>query len=721
MKTVTKQSPEAQSATAKTAKKRTANKRSSTKTLRRGLAWTTLVLTVSVAAYSASTLRADQPKAAHMAGEMPITDQPANELALTTSVSGRSGEDGSAIGSSSVAGSSVEASAAPNGGLAAGSSVAPAVNDQWLPSPLHIVSVNKQDATVQQHKLVAAGFGVVLLDPSNLASEAKVHRGETWWITNAAAKQVSSAVAQEVMNGGGRLLLDGYSELAASLLELAPIAGTVDNVSMFGEALYWDEPGPQYKPKIPFTSLVKTSSGTPVLLQSGKILWSLPLLSGEKGVEKFPFLPQILGREFGLLPRAAANETELYVDPDLEHGARPDELAQRWKNAGIRRVHVAGWKDDVLKKQRYNYAAFVDAMHLEGIEVFAWLEWPHINFSFWDAHPECKEITGSGKAAMIFWREHVALYLERCFDFAFEETKNVLASASFDGINVAELTFESPGQGPDDPAEYTPFHPELRKRFAALTGVDPLELVNPASPHFWKNSPADFAAWNRYRVKLIADLHQKLLARLRTIPAGRQLMVTIFEDRSPLADSSPAPSTHPLGENTGSSTASIAKLRSEGPFELQIEDPFTVWMMDPERYLTYPALYPEVPTDQLVLDINVVDRTYAKSAGRVTSRTTGFEFYRSVAAVGRSGAQLALYASATVNPEDLQWARYALAAGALDLVELGNGAFDATATRPIHLQLIRPAMTITLDGKATALSGQREILIPIGKHHFTLA
>ncbi len=669
--------------------------RSTMKTLRQGVAWGALVVVVAGAVYAVSNSGSARSKGLHIAGSVPANEQALTDLPLK--------------GSSAI-GDSPEASTPPAGN-----------DDQWLPSPLHIVSDNNEEALRQQHKLVSAGFGVVLLEPGNLAAQAQAHRGETWWIANAVAQKIPSSVAQEVLNGGGRLLLDGYSSLSQSLLELAPVAGNVESVSMFGEELYWDESAPLYEPKIPFTTLVKSSNDVALLLRSGKILWSLPVLDGEKGVEKFPFLPEILGREFGLLPRAAANETELYVDPDLEKETRPEALAERWKQAGVRRVHVAGWKDDVAKKQRYNYAGFVDAMHQAGIEVFAWLEWPHINFSFWKAHPECQEVTGTGKPAKIFWREHVALYLQNCFDKAFEETKNVLASASFDGVNVAELTFESPGQGPDDPSEYTPFHPELRARFKAISGVDPKELVNPASPHFWKTSPADFAAWNRYRVKLVTDLHQKLLAGLRTLPAGRKLMVTIFEDRSPLADSSPAPSTHPLGENTGSSTASITKLLSEGPFELQIEDPFTVWMMDPERYLTYPKLYPEVPTDQLVLDINVVDRAYAKSAGRVTSRSTGFEFYRSVAAVGRSGAQLALYASATVNPEDLQWARYALAAGALDLVELGHGSFDVTATRPVHLQLIRPAMSMTLDGKTIALSGEREILIPIGKHHFTLA
>jgi hypothetical protein len=671
-----------------------------TKGLRSGLAWILLVVAIASGAYLIGTFRSDKHKAMHLAE--PIVP---NEQVLT------------APGPSDPVLFFEKSPIAAN----ANSSNVGAVDAQWLPSPLHIVSDDVEVAILQQHKLEAAGFGVVLLKPDGLAEQAQAHRGDTWWIMNSAAQKIAPSIAQAVLDGGGRLLLDGYSELSRTFLDLAPVGGSLGDVTMSGEALYWDESSPLYQPKVPFTALVKSSTEVAVLVHSGKILWSLPVLDGEKGVEKFPFLPEVLGTEFGLLPRAAANETELYVDPDLEKGARPEVLATRWKNAGVRRVHVAGWKDDVLKKQRYNYAGFVGAMHQEGIEVFAWLEWPHINFSFWDAHPECREVTGGGKPAKIFWREHVALYLQPCFDLAFEETKSVLASAAFDGVNVAELTFESPGQGPDDPAEYTPFHPELRNRFKALTGVDPVDLVNPASPHFWKSSPADFAAWNRYRVKLITDLHQKLLALLRTIPAGRKLMVTIFEDRSPLADASPAPSTHPLGENTGSSTAAITKLLAEGPFELQIEDPFTVWMMDPERYLSYPALYPEVPTNQLVLDINVVDRAYAKSAGRVTSRTTGFEFYQSVAAVGRSGAQLAVYASATVNPEDLQWARYALAAGALELVELGKGSFEATATRPIHVQLIRPAMTITLDGKTSSLSGEREILIPIGKHRFTLA
>jgi hypothetical protein len=689
-----------------------------TKTLRQGLGWMLLVAVVGAGVYVVSTSVSEKPKAVRMAGEMPE-----NALALTDVTK----TEASAVADASESTSSGQAESgerSSNGPATRAGSETP-TTDRWLPSPLHIVSNNNEDAALQQHKLAAAGFGVVLLEPGNLAAQARAHRGETWWITNSAAPAITPAIAQEVMNGGGRLLLDGYSELSRTLLELAPVEGVLDGerntVEMFGEKLFWDEPGQLYRPNIAFTTLVESSQKVAVLLRSGKIVWSLPVLDGDKGVGKFPFLPQVLSREFGLLPQAAANETELYVDPDLEDGARLEELAVRWKQAGVRRLHIASWKDDAIKKFRYDYTAFVDVMHEAGIEVFAWVEWPHINFSFWEAHPECKEITATGDPAKIFWREHVALYLPNCFNLALEELKNVLNSAAFDGVNVAELTFESPGQGPDDPHEYTPFHPELRKQYRGLYGFDPVELLNPASPHFWKASPVDFKAWNQYRVKLITDLHQKLLAELRKIPSGRQLMVTIFEDRSTLGLSSPAPSTHPIGENTGSSTREIAKLLSEGPFELQIEDPFTVWMMDPERYATYPELYPEVPTNQLVLDINVVNRAYAQSAGLVTARTTGLEFYRSVASVGRSGAQLAVYASATAHPEDLQWVRYALAAGALELVDLGNGAFDVTATRPIRLQLIRPAMSITLDGKTTALSGEREILVPVGKHHFTLA
>jgi hypothetical protein len=675
----------------------------------RSVAWLILTTLIFVGVRAASTPDEAQLKGLHVVGEtvadgLALRDLAAPEL---TVVNARS--------SDSVAGGL---------GSSANQTTVPAVviePTQWLPAPIHIVSNDPIDAKAQAHKLTAAGFGVEIVELEQFAAATKKHKAEIWWITNAAAAHVSRSDAQDLLDGGARILLDGYSKLSDDLLELDRIDGELTGATMFGEELFWEDQASIYKPRVAFTTLLKSAKGNPVLLRSGKILWSLPKLVGRQGVEKFPFLPQILQQEVGLLPRAAANETELYVDPDLEVGVSLTELAQRWKMAGIRRVHVAGWKDNVITKARYNYSAFVDSMHEVGIEVFAWLEWPHINFSYWKMHPECKEITATGRDAEIFWRQAVALYVPACFDFAYNETLDVLESAAFDGVNVAELSFESPGQGPDNPSEYTPFHPEIRKRYKASHGVDPIAILDPKSPHFWKTSDSDFTAWKQFRVQTITDLHQKLLARLRKIPAGRKLMVTLIEDRSPLNETSPQKATHPLGDNLGSSTVGVAGLLSEGPFELQIEDPFTVWMLDPERYKDYPKLYPEVPTDQLVLDVNIVKRELFAGSGRVTSRSVGLEFYLSVASVGRSGAQLALYASATLNPQDLQWARYALAAGALELKDLGNGSFTATATRPIYLQLIRPAKSVVLDGKTTALFGQREILIPIGKHQISVS
>jgi hypothetical protein len=586
----------------------------------------------------------------------------------------------------------------------------------WLPASIRVVSVDAKADEPNVDRLRMVGFGVSIASIQDFNDAAVERSGGIWWITNAAALKVDPQVVQTVLDDDGRVLLDGPSPVAQTLLKLRPAMATVNGGVMQGEELQWDTAYQVHIPSVPYETLATAVDSSAALTRSGGLMWSLPKLDGEQGIERLPFLPQALEKFFGLLPRFASNGLELYVDPDLESGRSMRELAAAWKSNGVRRLFVAAWKDDKRNGRHYDYKAFVSAMHEQNIEVFAWLEWPHVNFSFWDMHPYCKEKTATGADAQVFWRSEVALTVDKCFDLAWQETRDLLATAPFDGVNVAELSFESPGQGPDDPKEYTPFHPEAREAFRKRAGFDPIELVDETSFNFWKTNHAAFKSWVAFREEMITEIHRKLFARLRTVAAGKKLMVTIIEDRSPLTKSSPAPSTHPLGENLGSNSKQIAALRSEGAFELQMEDPFTVWMLDPERYRNYPALYPEVPADQLVLDINIVERGYAFAAGRVTARPTGIELYRSIASVGRSGAQLALYASGTLHKQDLRWAKYALGGDLVDVLEEEGDRLVLEARRPVTLQLVRPMHKVSIDGVGQTFDGRRQLEIPTGKH-----
>jgi hypothetical protein len=396
------------------------------------------------------------------------------------------------------------------------------------------------------------------------------------------------------------------------------------------------------------------------------------------------------------------------------------DLAERWSAAGVARVYVAGWKDDRRTNTHYDYAQFVRVMHESNIKVMAWLEWPHVNFSFGSQHPECREKTATGKDARIFWREHVALEVPGCFEKAWAETKLILDSAPFDGVNLAELYFEAAGDGPKNPAEYTPFNDAVISEFTKRGGFDPRLLIDSTSEHYWEKDANGFRKWNDYRGSLAVNYHRRLLRELAKTKAGKALMVTAIDDRyAPNGEAFHGDLS--LGQNIGADTYEIAKLRNEIDFEFQVEDPFTMWVESADRYATVGRLYPDVPKDRLVLDINVVDRPTAIETGFSMVKTGGFELATSVASVANSGARLALYASASARLRDLKWIKFAMAGGASTVRRESDSIFLTNSPGAFRLRLSRPVWTVTIDDQTTVLTTPaRYVDVPAGSHRVEL-
>ncbi len=542
------------------------------------------------------------------------------------------------------------------------------------------------------------------------------------WIANPAAGQIDPLRLIEYQNRTHiKLLLDGVNNLSTQLLQLRDTRREARKATVFDAESRWDETIPLFIPGVTGKTLAETAEGDPAVFRSGDILWTLPRLDTGHGLERITYLPQFLQSEFAVEPMVERRDIELYVDPDLEVTLGHRELAARWRRFGISRIYLAAWKDDRLTKTHYDYAGFVRAMHAEGIKVLAWVEWPHVNFSFWKMHPECREISATGVPAKIFWREHVALSVPRCYELAWEDTKAQLELADYDGVNLAELYFEPAALGPERPSEYTPFHPDTRKDFAAHFGFDPQELMDPTSDRYWKTDNSSYLVWNAYRKKLITDLHEKTLSRLRELPAGKDLMVTAIDDRWDIPGQALPAEGHRMSDNIGADTKDIIALNKKIPFTFQSEDPFTAWAHDPTRYAHFRRLYADVPIDELVIDINVVDRYEAWSVtNRITEATRGIEFYKSVAAVGSTGGRLAIYASKTIKPLDLEWVRFALGAGSTTISE-HNGTIHTSALRPFWLRLIRPVRVITIDGVPFPGRNQRAIEVPAGEHQISLA
>lgn len=630
------------------------------------------------------------------------------------------------------------------------SSIAGKQQRQWLPIPITVVGTDQETAVTLSEGLRVAGFSLApisvgqfndridaTVDPrpgsddsapavggaGQVESSSGVHPSRSVvWITNAAANLIDPLrLAEYQKQGKVKLLLDGVSSLSTQMLGLRDTRTETRKAQVFDAESRWDELIPLFIPGVEGKAIAKTADGDPAVFRSGDILWTLPRLDTGQGLERITYLPQILQTEFGVDPVVERRDIELYVDPDLESKeVSHSDLAKKWRRLGISRVYLAAWKDDRLTKTHYDYAGFVHAMHAEGIKVLAWVEWPHVNFSFWKMYPECREVTATGVPARIFWREHVALNIPHCYELAWADTKAQLELADYDGVNLAELYYEPAALGPERPEEYTPFHPETRKDFAAHFGFDPQELMDPTSDRYWKIDNSSFLVWNAYRKKLITDLHEKTLFRLRELPAGKDLMVTAIDDRWEVPGKHSPPVGLRMSDNIGADTKDIIALNKKIPFTFQSEDPFTAWAHDPTRYANFDKLYSDVPIDNLVIDINVVHRFEAWAVtNRITEAARGIELYKSVASVGSTGARLAMYASKTVKPLDLEWIRFALGAGSTEVSER-NGAIHTSALRPFWLRLVRPVRVITIDGVQYPGRSQRVIEVPAGDHTIIL-
>ncbi|WP_424950657.1 hypothetical protein [Deinococcus sp.] len=593
-----------------------------------------------------------------------------------------------------------------------------------MPEPLQIVATTTEQAARLAPPWQAAGFRVQSATPAEFRAAGP---GGYWWVTADAADALGPDAIQARVKTGGKILLDGPGKASTALLGLRPTGISGRQAQMSGVSLAWDSDVAGLRPSVAGTVLASTvlagttatatGQGSPALFQAGALMWSLPRLDQGLGVRRLPYLPQVLHERWGLDTPAERHDLDLYVDPDLLTGKMtlPERLRQ-WQQDGVRRVYVAAWKEDQTRGYRYDYAGFVKAAHAAGIEVYAWLAWPNVTLGFWKQHPDCREITASGLPAHVFWREHVALELPRCFDLAWAATAKLLGSAPFDGVNVAELYFESPVAGKADPATYTPMHPELRKAFAAQHGFDPVSLFDVKNPI--AADPAAWSTWTLYREALLTGLHAKLLGRLKGIPAGTHLMTTLIDNRLD------AKLSAPLGEHIGLNVGAVLALRPQTGFQVQIEDPYLFWATDPARYARLPGLYPEVNSRDLLLDINVVDRdTWPK--GLVTRRLGGFEFDAAVSAAGVHGGGVVLYAASTVLDADLSWARFALAGQSVQLqegsIQAGKaGQIQTVSVNPFWLRLARDAHSATLDGQAVNLSQPRLILIPAGSHALQL-
>jgi hypothetical protein len=405
-----------------------------------------------------------------------------------------------------------------------------------------------------------------------------------------------------------------------------------------------------------------------------------PLGPGLSGYELLPTAANLIARATGAPPGPARDAAEIFVDPgDLPSSLRksPDALAAAVAAAGGRVAEIAGWDGDFENPaDDYDYNALIQALHAHGVLAYAWLEPPFVSLRFWDLYPACREITSTGRQAIVGWRRLIALEDPTCFALAEQSWDKLLTSFPWDGVNVAELYFEAPRPA----TNYTPFSPSA----LALFGGDP------------RKDPAAFA---RFRTQLVTQLNHQMLSYLNGLPHANQLgfELTIVDDHLDPA----------AGAGVGSDDTALAQDARTAGASLVVEDPFTTWSRGPLRYDTLaPAVAALMPKNDSLLDINVVNR----SGARPTSEMTGSELALAVESATAPTGRLAVYALGTLTATDRADLAPAMA-GAVVVTDSGVVAPWPVTVRAPSSDFDR----LTVDGHPWP-AGPGTALIPAGQH-----
>jgi hypothetical protein len=427
------------------------------------------------------------------------------------------------------------------------------------------------------------------------------------------------------------------------------------------------------------------------------VLWTITDI-GERGYERFPYLLHAL-HSLGIEFPFRGGRTWAFFDDSYRLRADSDFLARRWRKAGIAAIHAAAWhfyepdagRDEYLRK-------LIEACHRQGILVYAWLELPHISEQFWEEHPQWREKTATQQDAHLDWRKLMNLADPNCSQAAEAGLRALLNRFDWDGVNLAELYFESL-YGPSAPDRFTPMNDVVRADFRAKAGFDPIELFRQDSPRYWER---DRAAWKRfadYRASLTVRLQQRWLQAARGWKPDLDLVLTHIDDRFDAA----------MRDNLGADAARLLPFLGRLDFTFAVEDPATVWDLGPERYAEIARRYARLTRrlDKLAVDINIVPRYQDVYP---TKKQVGSELFQLLHGSSQSFARVLLYFEESIGAADYDL--LAAASAAVSRFEIEGQARIITAAQTAGVRWQGPAR---VDGRPWPALDGSIAWIPAGR------
>jgi len=518
----------------------------------------------------------------------------------------------------------------------------------------------------------------------------------------------SPAQLRERLEAGAVLIIEGESEMAAAL-GFTATAKHVRVQSVKDERLpelriVWEKAVDVPVFTVPADARVFSRErwgGAPLMAGIGRgagvALW-VATDPGERAFDRYPYLIHAL-RDLGVEPPFESRRLWAFFDSSYRLRADPDYMARRWRSSGIAALHVAAWHYFEADSKRDAYLRdLIAACRRNAILVYAWLELPHVSERFWDEHPEWREKTAILQDAQLDWRKLMNLASPDCFRAVSAGVRGVLNRFDWDGINLAELYFESL-EGPSNPARFTPMNDDVRRDFQKAAGFDPIELFREeAAP-----DPARLRRFLDWRAALANRLQMDWLAELERIRRDRphlDIVLTHIDDRFDTK----------MRDALGADAAALLPAMDTLDLTFLIEDPATIWNLGPQRYTEIAKRYEPLTkhTDRLAIDLNIVERYQDVYP---TKQQTGTELLALIHAASRAFPRVALYFENSILTPDVPLLA-AAAAPVIKAERFGN-RLAVTADSSVRVRWNGPA---AIDGRFWAAGDSETVLIPAGAH-----
>ncbi|MGD0668652.1 MAG: hypothetical protein ABSB23_13915 [Bryobacteraceae bacterium] len=434
---------------------------------------------------------------------------------------------------------------------------------------------------------------------------------------------------------------------------------------------------------------------------AGILLW-VAVPPGARGYERFPYLLQAL-TDLGMERPFSSARLWAFFDSAYRSRVDLDYFAARWRASGVAALHVAAWhfwepdpeQDAYLKN-------LIAACHREGILVYAWLELPHVSEKFWLDHPAWREKTAILQDAQLDWRKLMNLTNRDCFRSASDGTAALMKRFDWDGVNLAELYFESL-EGMGNPARFTPMNDDVRREFRARAGFDPIDLFAGRS-----HDDAARKQFLDYRAELTQRMEEEwlgVLGSLRLEKPDLDLVLTHVDDRFASG----------MREAIGADAARVLPLLDTRSFTFLIEDPATVWNLGPQRYQAIADRYRAITShrDKLAIDLNIVDRYQNVYP---TKQQTGTELFELVHNAARNFDRVTLYFENSLLTPDL--GLLPSAAATVGRVERIGPKLVVESAHGVGVPWHGPAL---VDGQPWPVRDAETVWLPAGAHSIEAA